>query len=118
MSTKEVIDELKKIRTILAFSNSKIIEKKLNQIIKTKKRKEIWIYSDGTRTQTEIADLVGISQPAVSTFVNDTELANIIDNSGKGPARVIDYVPPSWVDLISRETENQVKEKEGTLDEY
>jgi hypothetical protein len=101
MNNNKIFRELKSIKAILAFSNFKIIEEKLGEIIRTKPRRLIWIYCDGERTQTEIASLVGVTQQAVSLFVNEAEVVGIIDNSGKGPLRVIDYIPPLWMDLIA-----------------
>ena len=121
MSNEHILNELKGIKAILAFSNSKIIEQRLSEIIKTKPRRLMWIYCDGTRSQTEIAELVGVSQPAVSYFLTEAKLAGIVDYSqGKEPFKVLDYVPPAWLDLVGDKiiTDDDANEERRTLDEF
>ena len=121
MSNEQIIQELKNIKAILAFSNSKLIEDKLNTIIRTKARKLLWIHCDGKKTQTDLANLVDVSQPAVSVFVNLTQKAGLMDNSPSGcPYRVLDYIPSTWLELLEDKNllNEEIKKEGNTLDEY
>lgn len=121
MTNDRILSELRNIKAILAFSNSNIIEKRLSEMIKTKARKLMWIYCDGTRTQTQIAELAGVSQQAVSYFLSEAKLAGIVDYSpGKEPFKVLDYVPPIWLDLVGGNItiDSGENEERRTLDEF
>ncbi|MCB2141235.1 hypothetical protein KQH27_00845 [bacterium] len=121
MSNDQIMKELRNIKAVLTFSNSNIIENKLKSIIKTKPRKLIWIHRNENTTQTELAEIAGISQPSVSEFVKIANKARIIDITKKGqPYRVLDYIPPDWLELLEDKNQSVEKEKEEekTLDEY
>ena len=103
---------MRALRKTITFCNSALIEKKLSRIIKTPSRRKIWIYIDGNRHQPELAELSGVSQPAVSYFLNDAKLAGIIEYpKGKPPSRILDYVPAEWLDLVEDNISIQVEEE-------
>jgi len=118
---EKIYNELIAIKSILAFQNTKVIEQNLSEIIKTKPRRLMWVYLDGNRNQKEIAKLVGVQQPAVSKFLNKVKLSGLIEYpQGKAPYRILDYIPPSWLELIGDKDifDEGTKEERRTLDEF
>lgn len=98
--------ELKKILKILTLAHSDAIEGTLSKIATTDERKQIWVLVDGNLMSKDIADRVGITEDAVNKFLRVLQRAELIDNPPrKPPRRLIDYVPPSWIDLLRPEEE-------------
>ena len=96
-----MLRELIKISKILTLANAPIIEKELSRIAKTDARKKMWVLIDGKRMPKDIAEEVGITPMAVSYFLNAAEAAQFIEYTQREPPRrLLDYVPPSWIDLI------------------
>jgi len=103
-----VLSELKKISKILLLANSTNVEEELAKIANTNVRKKMWVLIDGKRMPKDIAKEVGVSSMAVSYFLNCASAADLVAYAQREPPRrILDYVPPSWVDLVVRE------EKEG-----
>jgi hypothetical protein len=106
--------ELKKISKILALANAPIIEKELAKIANSAKRKKMWVLLDGKRMPKEIAQEVGVTQMAVSYFLNAAAAAELIEYTQREPPRrLLDYVPPAWIDLVMKEngSEEQASEE-------
>lgn len=100
MSDADDLRELKKISKILLLVNAPTIEKELSRIATTDERKKLWIMIDGKRTSADIAVAVGITQRSVQRFLKETKLAELIDYDGDSVRRLLDYVPPAWVQLM------------------
>lgn len=99
--SKEELSELKKISKILLLANAETIERELSKIATSDVRKKMWVLIDGSRSQTDIARAVGVTQAAVSYFISAAVEAQLVENPpGKPPRRVLDYVPPSWLELV------------------
>lgn len=113
---------MRALRKLTTFCNSILIEKELSKLITTPARKKIWIYIDGNRLQPELAELSGVSQPAVSYFLQEVKLAGIIEYpKGRPPYKILDYVPPKWLDLVGNNISIQVEREEykrRTLNDY
>jgi len=82
----------------------------------------MWIYIDGSRYQPELAELSGVSQQAVSYFLQEAKLVGIIEYpKGRPPYKILDYVPPKWLDLVGDNISIQVHEEEyqrRTMNDY
>jgi hypothetical protein len=108
--------ELRKISRILMLANASVVEKELSKIANSDARRKMWVLIDGIRMQKDIAKEVGVTQAAVSYFLTAASAAEFIEYThGKPPRRILDYVPPSWIDLIVKE-KGEVKQeapKEG-----
>lgn len=102
MSCDEIIlRELRRISKILVLTNAQTIEEELSKIATTGDRKRMWILIDGHRMPKEIANEVGVTPMAVSYFLNAAVATELVEYSrGKPPRKVLDYVPPSWLNLI------------------
>ena len=95
---------LKKISKILILANAGLIENELSRYATTDDRKRIWILIDGQRMSKEIAESIGITQRSVDRFLKALAIAELIENPrGKPPEKIIEYVPPTWLDLIKVE---------------
>ena len=104
--------ELKNISKILALVNAKTIETELLNYATTKDRKRVWVLINGQRVSKEIAELIGITERGVNKILKVFETAELIENPrGKPPKRLLNYVPPSWLELVEVETRSQKEEK-------
>lgn len=96
--------ELRKISKILTLANASVIEKELSKIANSDARKKMWVSIDGIRMPKNIAEEVGVTQMAVSYFLNAASAAEFIEYAQRKPPRkILDYVPPSWIDLVMKE---------------
>lgn len=108
------LKELRKITKILTLANASIIEKELEKIAGTNERKKIWVLMDGKLMPTELAKEVGVSAMAVSKFLNAGKLAELINyDRGKPPERALEYIPPTWIDLLKLTQEETPKEEKN-----
>ena len=93
--------ELKKISRILTLANASVIEDELAKIANSDVRKRIWVLIDGKRLASEIANDIGVNPSTVSRFLDGASAADLVEyTKGEPPRRVLDYVPPSWIDLV------------------
>jgi len=116
MSSKKdpILTELKKISKLLTLAYGDAIERELSKIANTEKRKVMWVLIDEVRMVKEIANLVGVTEMAVSKFLKELSLAEFAENPrGKPPKRLINYVPPPWISLL----EKYVKKEKGEKNE-
>ena len=96
----ELLRELKKISKILLLSNAPLIEKELEKIASTSDRKKMWLLIDGIRTSKDIANQTGVSVRAVQYFLSAVQSTEFIGYSKTSvPFKMLDYVPPSWLEL-------------------
>jgi len=108
----EELAELRKISKILILANTKTVENELSKYATTDDRKRVWALINGKRMSKEIAQSIGISQRAVDIFLKVLETAELIENPrGKPPRKILDYTPPSWVELIEFETSKEEEQK-------
>lgn len=108
--------ELKKISKILMIANASIIEKELSKLATSDARKKIWVLIDGKRMPKDLAKETGVTQMAVSYFLNAAAAAEFIEYAQREPPRkILDYVPPSWIDLLTKECVevDEQKNREG-----
>jgi len=96
--------ELRKISKILTLANASIIEGELSKIAKTDSRKKMWVLIDGKRMPQDIAKMIGVTRRAVTYFLDDAAAAEFIEyDPYEPPRRILDYVPPSWINLVAKE---------------
>jgi hypothetical protein len=101
MSADATLRELRKISKILMLTNAGTIEKELAKIATTNDRKKMWLLIDGKRMPGDIAKEAGVTAMAVSYFLSAGVAAELVEyKRGEPPRRMLDYVPPSWIDLV------------------
>jgi hypothetical protein len=99
--------ELRKISKILLLVNAPVIESELGKIATSEDRKRMWVLIDGVRMPKDIATWLKVTERAVRYFLDGLTAAGFIENvRGEPPKKILDYVPPSWIELV------QVEEKE------
>ena len=117
--------ELRKISKILMLANAPTIEKELSKIATSDVRKKMWVLIDGKRMAKDIANEVGVTQMAVSYFLTAAVAAELIEYAPREPPRkILDYVPPSWIELVKLPTveeegkaePEQIKPEQTTLE--
>lgn len=117
------LTELKKISKILILSNAQTLEKELSKYATTEDRKRVWALIDGKILPKEIAIAIGGSRRAVEIFLKGLENAELIECTyGKPPKKIVDFVPASWIDLITiaepkNEEKISVQPKNNQVDE-
>lgn len=108
MSQQDTLRDLKKIAKVLVLANATAIEKELFKIVTSEDRKKMWILLDGKRMPKDIAKDVGVTQMAVSYFLNAGVAAELIEyDRGQPPHKILDYVPPAWLSLVKIPTEEE-----------
>lgn len=96
-----VLKELRAILKVLLLANANYIEKEISKIATTNERKKIWVLIDGKRMPKDIAKETGVTQMAISYFLNAGVVAGLIEYiKNEPPRRIIDYVPAAWIDLV------------------
>lgn len=119
MSEQDVLRELQSISKILVLTNSQIVERELAKVASSDDRKRMWILLDGKHTTKDIASEVKVTPRAVRYFLADAERIGLVDFVNDFPRRRLDYVPPSWLGLISTEptvAEDTSTRPQDTLD--
>ena len=110
-----ILDELRKLSKIITLVYGDVIERELSKVCTSNERKKIWVLMDGKRMSKNIAKEIGIAEWSVNRFLKIATNAGLAENPrGKPPYRVIDYVPPSWIELIELPEEKVEKEEEQT----
>lgn len=108
------LKELKVISKVLILANADAIEKELSKIATTDERKKMWVLIDGKTMPKDIADHAGVTAMSVSYFISAGVAAELIKYiKGKPPRRVLDYVPPGWISLITLPSLEAHEEKEA-----
>jgi hypothetical protein len=106
MSENPSLRELQKISKILLLVNATKIEQELSKIATTPERKAMWVLMNGKLMPKDIAAQAGSTTASVSRFLNAAIAAGLLEyNKGEPPRRILDYVPPEWVELLKLETE-------------
>jgi len=109
-SDEDMLRELRRISKILLFSNSKIVELEIAKVATTDERKRMWVLMDGDRMPKDIAEATGVTQMAVSNFLNEALTAELIEyQRGNPPKRLLNYVPPVWIGLLPSEKDKPAK---------
>ncbi len=101
---KDRLFELRAINRTLSIAHAEKIDHYLNEVIRTKNRRKMWIAIDGSRMQNEIAEESGVSQRAVSGFLSTLSDAGLIEYKQlKPPRKIIDHIPSKWLTTIGEE---------------
>lgn len=122
MNDVDILRELKKISKILLLTNAAVVEEELAKIASTDDRKRMWVLIDGSRMPKDIANEARVTQRAISYFLNAAEAAGLIEyKHGEPPRRVLDYVPASWIELLTptqtaETVDNQSEKPQAPLD--
>jgi len=112
MSTDATLRELKKISKVLILANAGAVEKELSKIASTNDRKKMWLLMDGKRMPADIAKEASVTAMAVSYFLSAAVAAELVEyKRGEPPRRILDYVPPSWIELVKLPTTSAVAEE-------
>ena len=101
MSAEAMLRELKKVSKILILAHASSIQKELDKVANTNDRKKMWVLIDGKRLANEIAKEAGVNPSTMSRFLDSALAADLVEYiKGEPPRRVLDYVPPLWIDLV------------------
>ena len=96
------LKELQKITKILTLAHAEALEKEISKYATTDVRKKIWVLINGTNMPKDMVRLIGkVKVRAIETFLDELEEAQFIENpKRKPPRKLIDYVPPAWIELL------------------
>ncbi len=102
----ETLAELRKISKILLLANASVIEAELGKIASSDIRKKMWVLIDGIRMPKDIGNELKVTDRAVRYFLDSLIAAGFIENPrGQAPKRILDYVPPSWIEATASKEE-------------
>ena len=113
MSNEDIINVLKNISKVLILSNSEKIKVELEKIATNDERKIIWVLINGKNDNKIISERARITERSVRRIIKLFEEAELVDNPrGKPARRLLNYVPPDWIELLPPEKEvNEEGEK-------
>lgn len=104
---KQIEARLDEICTWLRFQNRSTLQALLKEALRSKRERLIYELTDGTKSATEIARTIGISQPRVSQVWNQwKELGIIMESVGAG-ARYTHICSLSQVGLDTEPSEDK-----------
>lgn len=110
----ETLRELRKISKILLLANAAVIENELSKIANSDARKKMWVLIDGKHMPKDLATQAGVTQMAVSNFLNACFTAEFIEYArGEPPRRILNYVPPDWINLVKFPSSEASEEKKS-----
>lgn len=106
---EDALKELRKISKIITISNGSALETELAKYATTNERKIIWVLIDGKNPAENIAKTINKTKRTVDLFLGILENAELIEERkyGVSPVRLLDYVPPEWIQLIPKTGEPQ-----------
>ena len=105
----ENLAELRKISKILLLAHASVVEAELGKIASSEIRRKMWVLIDGIRMPKDIAGQLKVTERAVRYFLDGLLAAGFIENPrGQPPKRVLDYVPPSWIETVQKEEEQKL----------
>lgn len=108
------LSELKEISKILILANAGLVENELSKYATTDDRKRIWVLIDGKKMSKKIAESIGVTERGVDKFLKTLVMAELIENPrGKPPKKIINYVPPTWLELIKVEIPEEKGEQKA-----
>ena len=103
----ETLQEFRKITRLLLLLNSELVEKELSKIATTNDRKRMWVLLDSLRSPKQIADKIEVAERTVRLFIEAAVAAGLVEVQwGKPPQRKLDYVPPTWLELVTLDEPN------------
>lgn len=101
MSKEEILNELRVIKKILTLGHSDRITKELEKLCTTDERKKIWVLINGESMTKDIAKEVKLKRRGIERFLNQAEELGFIKNPKMNPPyRLINFVPPEWIELF------------------
>jgi len=96
-----VLKELKMITKILLFSNAVSVEAEIAKVANNDGRKKMWVLMDGIKMPKELASKANVTSMTASNFLNSALTVDLIEYTPRRPPRrKLDYIPPSWLNLI------------------
>lgn len=111
MSNDDILNELKKTNKLLILAYADKIENQLEKVASSKERKTIWVLLNGTNDNKELSKITKLSIRGIQNILKEYEDCELINNPrGKPATRKIDYVPPSWIELLPKEQEEETSE--------
>jgi len=61
----------------------------------------MWVLMDGKKMPKDLAKETGVTIMTVSNFLAAGVAAELVEyNRGEPPRRILDYVPPNWIELV------------------
>jgi hypothetical protein len=94
---KKISEDIAVIKRYARVQASSGISSMLKVVAKTPERQEMWRLADGTHSNEEIANRIGVTLRSVQYFVQEAEDAELIIMERRGyPKRIANLIPPEW----------------------
>jgi hypothetical protein len=115
--SEAALRELRTISKILLLSNSQAVKKEIEKICTSDGRKKMWVLINGSRMPAAIATDAKVTPAAVSYFLTAGVETGLIEyNRGEPPRRLLEYVPPEWIESIQGKELAQEGQQAPTLE--
>lgn len=118
--SKNVIKELNEIKRYLRFLARESIVTQLSKTATTPDRQQIWRLADGSLSNEQIAQKVGITLRAVQYFVEEAEAVGLIISEKRGYPRKIENIVPSdwkaWKHKMQQKSDKQTQSSDSNVE--
>lgn len=109
----KISEDIEVIKRYMRFQATTEISDTLKVVAKTPERQEMWRLADGTHSNEEIANRIGVTLRSVQYFVQEAEDADLIIMERRGyPKRIVNLTPQEWKPWKPKGTKTEKLETE------
>ena len=111
---KKISDDLDTLKRLLRIQTRRAVSSILDEIATTIERQQMWRPADGTMSNEQISEKVGVALRSVQYFMQEAENAGLIFMAKRGyPQRVENVLPSHW--KMSKTPKNKKTKQRRTL---
>ena len=94
---KKISDDLDTLKRLLRIQTRRAVSSILDEIATTIERQQMWRPADGTMSNEQISETVGVALRSVQYFMQEAENLGLVFMLKRGyPKRVEDIIPSQW----------------------
>ncbi len=94
---RKIQEDLVEIKVYQRIGVRSAVEAILKSVASSPERQQMWRLADGTLSNDQIADRIGVALRTVQYFVEEAEKNDLITMAKRGyPKRVVDIIPADW----------------------
>lgn len=103
-------DDLETIKRLLRIQGRPAASNLLDEIATTTERQQMWRLADGTLSNEQISEKVGVALRSVQYFMQEAENVGLIFMAKRGyPRRVEDIIPSHWKSAKKSKNINKIE---------
>ena len=94
---RKIQEDLDDIKVLQRIGVRSAVESILKVVASSPERQQMWRLADGTLSNDQIAERVGVTLRTVQYFVEDADKNDLLTMPRRGyPKRVVDIIPADW----------------------